>query len=55
MPLPIGVLLLWDALDTRFRTIKLRRDPGCSLCGEGGSIRDLSAHAAPAPLACSAA
>ena len=49
-----GRLLLWDALDTRFRTIKLRRDPGCALCGEGAGIRDLSAHAAP-PLVCSAA
>jgi adenylyltransferase/sulfurtransferase len=29
-----GRLLLWDALDARMRTIKLRRDPGCALCGE---------------------
>jgi adenylyltransferase/sulfurtransferase len=50
-----GRLLLWDALETRFRTIRLRRDPGCALCGEAATIRDLSAHAAPAPLACSAA
>lgn len=28
-----GRLLLWDALDTRFRTIRLRRDPACRLCG----------------------
>lgn len=46
-----GRLLLWDALDTRFRTVKLRRDPGCALCGERASIRDLSAHGAPV-LAC---
>lgn len=39
-----GRLLLWDALDARFRTVKLRRDPACSLCGEAASIRDLSAH-----------
>ncbi|MBK1661437.1 HesA/MoeB/ThiF family protein [Paracraurococcus ruber] len=48
-----GRLLLWDALDTRFRTVKLRRDPGCALCGEGATIRDLSAHR-PAVLACTA-
>ena len=30
-----GRLLLWDALDTRFRTIRLRRDPACALCGTG--------------------
>ncbi|MDB5373927.1 MAG: adenylyltransferase [Belnapia sp.] len=55
-----GRLLLWDALDARFRTVKLRRDPGCALCGEHASIHDLSGHAAPAaplaaPLACTAA
>ena len=43
-----GRLLLWDALDARFRTVRLRRDPGCALCGEAATIRDLSAHAAPA-------
>jgi molybdopterin/thiamine biosynthesis adenylyltransferase len=48
-----GRLLLWDALDARFRTVKLRRDPACALCGEAASIRDLSAHGAPV-LACSA-
>ena len=37
-----GRLLLWDALDARFRTVRLRRDPGCALCGEAATIRDLS-------------
>ena len=41
-----GRLLLWDALDARFRTIKLRRDPGCALCGEHATIHDLAAHEA---------
>ena len=41
-----GRLLLWDALDARFRTVRLRRDPGCALCGESATIRDLSAHQA---------
>lgn len=39
-----GRLLLWDALDARFRMVRLRRDPGCALCGEHATIRDLSAH-----------
>ena len=39
-----GRLLLWDALDARFRMVRLRRDPGCALCGENATIRDLSAH-----------
>lgn len=39
-----GRLLLWDALDARFRTVRLKRDPACALCGEQATIRDLSAH-----------
>ena len=46
-----GRLLLWDALDARFRTVRLKRDPACALCGEAATIHDLSAHAdAPAPV-----
>ena len=40
-----GKLLVWDALATRFRTIRLRKDPRCALCGTEATIRDLSAHA----------
>ena len=43
-----GRLLLWDALEARFRDIRLRRDPACALCSEAATIRDLSAHRAPA-------
>ena len=39
-----GRLLLWDALDARFTTIRLKRDPNCPLCGPEATIRDLSAH-----------
>ncbi len=28
-----GRLLIWDALATRFRTIRLKRDPACACCG----------------------
>jgi adenylyltransferase/sulfurtransferase len=41
-----GRLLLWDALDARFTSITLKRDPGCPLCGPGATIHDLSAHEA---------
>jgi len=41
-----GRLTIYDALDARFRTLKLRRDPGCALCGEHATIHDLTAHAA---------
>ena len=43
-----GRLLVWDALATRFRTVKLPRDPDCALCGPQATIHDLSAHAEPA-------
>ncbi len=39
-----GRLLVWDALATRFRTVKLRPDPKCHLCGPDATIKDLSAH-----------
>ena len=29
-----GRLLLWDALATRFRTIRVPRDPQCPVCSE---------------------
>jgi sulfur-carrier protein adenylyltransferase/sulfurtransferase len=34
-------LLLYDALEMRFRELKLRRDPRCPLCGEQPSIKEL--------------
>ena len=40
-----GRLLVWDALASRFRTVKLPRDPDCALCGPQATIHDLSAHA----------
>lgn len=47
-----GRLLLWDALDARFRTVRLKRDPACALCGEAATIHDLSAHGEVAAPAC---
>jgi adenylyltransferase/sulfurtransferase len=47
-----GRLLVWDALDARFRTIKLHPDPACALCGPSAVIKDLSAHGVPEGPAC---
>ena len=47
-----GRLLIWDALASSFRTIRLRPDPACALCGEHPTITDLSAHADAAAPAC---
>lgn len=40
----IGRLLTYDALGMRFREVRLRRDPGCPLCGTSPTITDLSIH-----------
>jgi adenylyltransferase/sulfurtransferase len=45
----IGRLLTYDALGMRFREVKLRRDPGCPLCGTSPTIKDLSMHHAGGP------
>ena len=54
----IGRLLLYDALQMRFRELKLRRDPECPICGDHPTIHALidydqfcgvvPAHAQPA-------
>ena len=36
-----GRLLLYDALDLSFRELRLRRDPGCPLCGESPTVTAL--------------
>jgi adenylyltransferase/sulfurtransferase len=45
-----GKLLLWDALGSRFHTVRLIRDSHCPLCGDHPVIRDLSAHTIPEEL-----
>ncbi len=37
----IGRLLLYDALAMRFRELKLRKDPGCPICGDHPTITGL--------------
>src|SRR5664279_3054657 len=37
----VGRLMLFNALEMRFRELKLRRDPGCPLCGEHPTITKL--------------
>ena len=39
-----GKLVIVDALGASFRKIKVPRDPGCPLCSENASIKDLSIH-----------
>jgi molybdopterin/thiamine biosynthesis adenylyltransferase/rhodanese-related sulfurtransferase len=37
----IGRLLLYDALEMKFREIKIKRDPNCPICGENPTITEL--------------
>src|ERR1700743_2480523 len=37
----IGRLLLFNALDMKFRELKLRRDPKCPICGDHPTIKEL--------------
>ncbi len=39
-----GKLLIYEALETRFRTVTVKPDPACALCGPQSTIRDLSGH-----------
>lgn len=34
-----GTLLAFDALDTRFHALKVRRDPACPVCREGAKVQ----------------
>ncbi|MCH8089233.1 MAG: molybdopterin-synthase adenylyltransferase MoeB [Chloroflexi bacterium] len=36
-----GRLLLFDALDMDFRQVKIRRDPGCPVCGDNPTVTEL--------------
>jgi molybdopterin-synthase adenylyltransferase len=40
-----GRLLIYDALSTAVRTVRLKPDPACPLCGPQATIKDLSGHA----------
>ena len=40
-----GHLLIYDALATNFRKVRVKRDPECALCSARATIRDLSIHA----------
>jgi adenylyltransferase/sulfurtransferase len=39
-----GWLLIFDALSMSFRKVKVRKDPGCALCGENPTITELKTY-----------
>jgi adenylyltransferase/sulfurtransferase len=43
-----GRLTLYDGLGGTFRTVKVKPDPQCALCGPEATLRDLSHHSVAA-------
>ncbi|HEY0074840.1 MAG TPA: molybdopterin-synthase adenylyltransferase MoeB [Abditibacteriaceae bacterium] len=37
----VGRLMLYDALEMKFRELKIRKDPSCPVCGENPTIHEL--------------
>jgi len=37
----VGRLLMYDALTEKFREMKIRRDPGCPVCGDKPTVKEL--------------
>ncbi|CAA9320832.1 MAG: Cysteine synthesis adenylyltransferase/sulfurtransferase [uncultured Nocardioidaceae bacterium] len=37
----IGKLMIYDALEMEYRKLKVRKDPGCALCGENPTVTGL--------------
>lgn len=37
----VGRMVLYDALEMKFRTMKLRRNPECPVCGDVPTINEL--------------
>lgn len=50
--IPLGQLTIYDALTSGFRTLKLRRDPACRLCGERPEIDQIANAETTASASC---
>jgi adenylyltransferase/sulfurtransferase len=37
----LGRLVIYDALDMNYRTVKVRKDPNCAVCGENPTVTEL--------------
>jgi len=37
----VGKLVIYDALELEWRKLKVRKDPGCALCGDNPTVTDL--------------
>ncbi len=50
---PLGRILIYDALRTSFRSLRLPHDPACRLCGESPTILSVSNPQTTAETTCS--
>ena len=50
-----GRLTLYDGLGATFRTVRVKPDPECALCGPKATICDLTAHISAENAACATA
>jgi molybdopterin/thiamine biosynthesis adenylyltransferase/rhodanese-related sulfurtransferase len=50
--IPLGKLTCYDALRSSFRTLTLRRDPSCKLCGDSPSIHSIRNPETLGSIAC---
>jgi adenylyltransferase/sulfurtransferase len=50
--LPLGRLIVYDALKSSFRSLRISRDPHCRLCGESPSIRSVANAETQASTTC---
>lgn len=51
---PLGKLTIYDALRSSFRSIKLRRDPACKLCGDSPTLTSVHNAETTAETLCQA-
>jgi len=51
---PLGKLTIYDALRSSFRSMKLRRDPACSLCGDSPTLTSVHNAQTTAETLCQA-
>jgi len=50
---PLGKILIYDALSTSFRSLKLPHDPACRLCGQNPTITSVNNPETSAQTTCS--
>jgi sulfur-carrier protein adenylyltransferase/sulfurtransferase len=50
--IPLAKLTVYEALSSSFKTLKLRRDPQCRLCGDAPEIHSVSNSETTAPNTC---